>query len=135
MTRAAIALIVALGCGGRSAPATAPPPPAPAPLEPAAAEALADSLVEVLAEMAQITASTDCQIMGTQLGALFDRAAPLVAEIRALDEDPESARRMKAAMDARAPRVGPLVEAMEPGLVRCRQDASVLDAMARMPTF
>lgn len=133
----ACVLVAALGCGRSTPPAQPPsPPPAePAPLDEAGAAALADELVAVLSDMATITGLADCQAMGTQLGALFDRSAPVFVRARALDDDPESARRVKAAMDARAPAVAPLVDAMGPGLVRCRDDASVMAAMERMPTL
>ena len=133
----AIAASLAAGCGGSAKPAPATPDnrDQPAPIDAAYAEQLADALIEVLGTMAQISLATDCQQMGTQLGALFDRSEPLIAQTRQLDDDPESARLVRAAMDARAEQVAPLVEAMGPGLVRCRQDASVVAAMARMPTL
>lgn len=129
--------LTALACGGGGRPAPTTPaeaPPAPT-IDADYADALADALVAVLATMAQITTASDCQVMGSQLGALFDRSASLFEQTRAVEDDPEGARLVKAAMDLRAKRVEPLVLAMGPGLVRCRDDASVVAAMARMPTL
>ncbi|MEZ4403607.1 MAG: hypothetical protein R3B06_26520 [Kofleriaceae bacterium] len=140
MTRAALTLVatVAIACGGKPAPAT-PPPSHQASVAPAVddqlAGELADALLEVLATMVQISHEPDCATMGRQLGALFDGSRALVDQVEALGADPDANRRLTTAMDARAAAVAPLIDAMGPGLVRCRAQPEVTDAMGRMPTF
>ncbi|MBK9036780.1 MAG: hypothetical protein IPL61_36945 [Myxococcales bacterium] len=143
MTRTWIlALCFAGACGGSApapaAPSSTPPEaeaePAPA-VDPQVAAEVADAFVEVLATMAQITTGPSCPAMGEELRGLFDRSAELFDHARALARDPEASKLLVAAMEARAAEVAPLIEAMGPGLVRCREDATVQDAMARMPTL
>lgn len=141
MTHAPLLLLIAAlaACGGGQAPPPAsPPPPAsePAPtVDAAGAAEVADAFVEVLATMVQISQGYDCKAMGTSLGQLFDRSQPLFDQALTLAHDPESSKLLVAAMNARAAEVEPLVEAMGPGLVRCKDEPSVVDAMERMPTL
>lgn len=142
MTHVARLLMIAAlaACGGGSKPATTAPPaplaPEPAPgVDEAGAAEVADAFVEVLATMVQISQGYDCKAMGTSLGQLFDRSQPLFDQALTLAHDPESSKLLVAAMNARSAEVGPLVEAMGPGLVRCKDEPSVVDAMERMPTL
>jgi hypothetical protein len=137
-TRALLLLMVA--CGGGSKPPTTPPPAEPAPepaptVDAAGAAEVADAFVEVLATMVQISQGYDCKAMGTSLGQLFDRSQPLFDQALTLAHDAGSSKLLVAAMNARAAEVDPLVEAMGPGLVRCKDEPSVVDAMERMPTL
>lgn len=139
MIRAALALALAVAaCGGSSssrAPAAQPEPErVPAVTDEVAAE-VADAFVEVLATMVAISREPECPRMGAGLAALFDRSRELFDQASGLAADPEAAKLLVAAMDARAAEVAPLIEAMGAGLVRCREDASVVEAMARMPTM
>lgn len=140
MRAPALVMLVTAACGGggRTAPPVAPAPeepePAPAVDEAGAAE-VADAFVEVLATMVQISQGDDCKAMGTSLEQLFDRSQPLFDQALTLAHDPESSKLLVAAMNARAAEVDPLVEAMGPGLVRCKDEPSVVDAMERMPTL
>lgn len=141
MTRVPLLLMIAAlaACGGGQAPPPASPtPPAPAPppaMDEAGAAEVADAFVEVLATMVQISQGDDCKAMGTSLGQLFDRSQPLFDQALTLAHDPASSKLLVAAMNARAAEVEPLVEAMGPGLVRCKDEPSVVDAMERMPTL
>lgn len=132
------ALVVLAACGGSSssrAPAAQPEPErTPAVTDEVAAE-VADAFVEVLATMVAISREPACPQMGAGLGALFDRSRELFEQANALAADPEAAKLLVAAMDARAAEVAPLIDAMGAGLVRCREDASVVEAMGRMPTM
>jgi hypothetical protein len=138
--RALLVIALALAaCGGsssspRTPPATPDPEPGPAVTDEVAAE-VADAFVEVLATMVAISREPACPQMGAGLSALFDRSQELFEQSAALAADPEAAKLLVAAMDARAAEVAPLIEAMGPGLVRCREDASVVEAMGRMPTM
>lgn len=141
MTRVPLLLMIAAlaACGGGQAPPPASPtPPAPAPppaMDEAGAAEVADAFVEVLATMVQISRGDDCKAMGTSLGQLFDRSQPLFDQALTLAHDPESSKLLVAAMNARSAEVEPLVEAMGPGLVRCKDEPAVVDAMERMPTL
>jgi len=135
----AVAVLALAACGGsssspRTPQATPAPEPAPAVTDEVAAE-VADAFVEVLATMVAISREPACPQMGAGLSALFDRSQELFEQSAALAADPEAAKLLVAAMDARAAEVAPLIEAMGPGLVRCREDASVVEAMGRMPTM
>lgn len=138
----ALVMLVTAACGGggRTAPPTTPTPadrepePPPAVDEAGAAE-VADAFVEVLATMVQISQGDDCKAMGTSLGQLFDRSQPLFDQALTLAHEPESSKLLVAAMNARAAEVEPMVRAMGPGLVRCKDEPSVVDAMERMPTL
>ncbi|MBL8624596.1 MAG: hypothetical protein JNK64_25025 [Myxococcales bacterium] len=133
-----IGALAACGGGGKAPPPASPTPPAPAPtpaVDEAGAAEVADAFVEVLATMVQISQGYDCKAMGTSLGQLFDRSQPLFDQTLTLAHDPESSKLLVAAMNARAAEVDPLVEAMGPGLVRCKDEPSVMDAMERMPTL
>lgn len=137
---AAILCILTVACGGGSKPATTPPPAEPAAeptatVDAAGAAEVADAFVEVLATMVQISRGDDCKAMGTSLDQLFDRSQPLFDHALTLAHDPASSKLLVAAMNARAAEVEPLVEAMGPGLVRCKGEPSVVDAMERMPTL
>lgn len=132
-----IALLAACG-GGKAPPPASPAAPAPEPppaVDEAGAAEVADAFVEVLATMVQISQGYDCKAMGTSLEQLFDRSQPLFDQALTLAHDPESSKLLVAAMNARAAEVDPLVEAMGPGLVRCKDEPSVVDAMERMPTL
>lgn len=139
-----IALVAVAAC--RSAPARKPAPAHPEPGStvevegppPVDKKLLADvaaGLEEVLAAMAQITAGRDCPAMGAQLRDLFDRSEPLFELARTQGDNPDAAQVLTAEMNARAERVGPLVEAISGGLERCREEPSVVEAVRRMPTF
>ncbi len=134
------ALLLALAACGGAQPAPTPPanPPAddPAPaVDEAGAAEVADAFVEVLATMVQISQGDDCKAMGTSLQTLFARSQPLFDQALTLAHDPASSKLLVAAMNARAAEVDPLVEAMGPGLVRCKDEPAVVDAMERMPTL
>ncbi|MBP6843099.1 MAG: hypothetical protein KA201_05120, partial [Kofleriaceae bacterium] len=133
-------LLLMVACGGGSKPPTTAPPAQPAPeptptVDEAGAAEVADAFVEVLATMVQISQGDDCKAMGTSLGQLFDRSQPLFDQALTLAHDPASSKLLVAAMNARSAEVDPLVEAMGPGLVRCKDEPSVVDAMERMPTL
>jgi hypothetical protein len=139
--RAAMLALVATAC------ATSPRSPAPPEHRDNTADAappavdrklLADvaaGLEEVLAAMAQITAGDDCPAMGAQLRELFDRSRPLFDLARTQGDNPDAAAVLTEEMNARAARVRPLVDAIGPGLERCRAEPSVVDAIRQMPTF
>lgn len=136
----ALLILLLAACGGGTAAKPAPHQPAPEPepaptVDAAGAAEVADAFVEVLAMMVQISGGYDCKAMGTSLGQLFDRSQPLFDQTLKLAHDPASSKLLVAAMNARSAEVDPLVEAMGPGLVRCRDEASVVDAMERMPTL
>lgn len=134
-------LIVVAACGGGGGARPAAPsaksddPGAPAPVDPALLAEIAAGLEEVLAAMAQIAGNPDCAAMGVELGQLFDRSQPLFDLARTQGEHPEAAKLLTAEMDARSKRVATLVDAIGPGLARCKGDAGVVAAMSRMPTF
>lgn len=133
-----IALLAACGPSSKSPPPASPATPAPAPapaVDEAGAAEVADAFIEVLATMVQISQGDDCKAMGTSLGQLFDRSQPLFDQALTLAHDPESSKLLVTAMNARAAEVEPLVRAMGPGLVRCKDEPSVVDAMERMPTL
>ncbi len=133
----ALVVVLVAACGGAGkAPPPAEPTPPPAPvLDEAGAAEVAAAFVGVLAAMVEISRGDDCKQMGTQLGALFDRSQPRFDQALTLAHDPGAAKLLVAAMNARAAEVDPLVEAMGPGLVRCKDEPAVQDAMERMPTL
>jgi hypothetical protein len=138
---AGLIVVVVVACGGSSKPApagpatTAEPATAPA-VDRALLAEIADGLVEMLATMAVITeGAADCPAMATQLGALFDKSAPLFDLARSQDANPEAKPVLTAEMDGRATQVQPLVDRISAGLARCQMDADVAKAIERMPTF
>jgi hypothetical protein len=141
MSRVVVLGVVVLAACGASQRPTAPPPedaatPRPTPaIDDATAAEFADAFMDVLTTMVQISRTDDCPTMGAQLRDLFERSQPLFDQTITLAADPDAAKRIATAMDARASKVSPLVDAMGPGLVRCREDPTVQDAMARMPTL
>ncbi len=144
-TRSAWLAFALAACGGGTPVARDPgAPPATAAIDagidagpdPAMLAELAAGLAETLAAMAQVTTiAPDCPTMASELGGLFDRAAPLFELAQRQARDPAAAALLTAAMDARAAEVGRRVEAIERGLARCQHDPAVAAAMARMPTF
>jgi len=133
-----IALLLALAaCGGKARPAPAPAAePGPPPVDRAMLVEIAVGLEDVLTTMAAIAeGAADCPAMAAQLTELFDKSAPLFELAKTQDADPEAGPILRAELDARAPRVQPLVERIGKGLARCQMDAGVAAAMERMPTF
>jgi hypothetical protein len=136
-------VVIVAACGGKARPASTAPAaetPAAEPAAPVVDRALlgeiADGLVDVLATMASITeGATDCAGMAAQLGALFDKSAPLFELARAQGADAAAAPVLTAEMDARADRVQPLVDRISAGLARCQMDPAVGKVIERMPTF
>lgn len=134
---AAAAVVAACG-GGKDAkePAREPAAEGKAPVDPALLAEIAAGLEDVLATMAAITESAvDCKAMAAQLDELFAKSTPLFDLAREQSADPEAAQLLTAEMDARAPRVAPLVERIQTGIARCQTDADVARAIEKMPTF
>lgn len=135
---AAAALVAACG-GGKDAKEPArgePVTEGKAPVDPALLAEIAAGLEDVLATMAAITeGAADCKAMAAQLDELFAKSAPLFDLAREQSADPEAARLLTAEMDARAPRVAPLVDRIQQGIARCQTDADVARAIEKMPTF
>lgn len=141
MRAIALAVLVAVGCGGPQR--DNPPPPPPPDAEPVpsfdreTARELSDGFLEVLGTMAQIAEqrAADCSAMADDLEALFDRSEPLFELARSAAADPESMRLLNQEMARHDAAVAPLIERISPGLEGCRSEPRLVEIMARMPVL